>query len=188
MNLSDLAAIGSFVSGVAVVFSFVFLGFQIRQANLNQKSLMQQGRSSRTAELLSDMTAPHISEIVVRAEKLDTTLQAQDIQAYFRLCAAWFFNYEDSFMQHQAGTLDPSIWEIDRTALRNLATNSGFRIAWRFVRNFSSGAFRGYVDNLMREAKADQTFDYLAAWRAGVAEELAGTKPELPAGDFSERG
>jgi hypothetical protein len=180
MTLSDLASIGSFISGVAVVFSFIFLAFQIRQANQNQKSLMQQGRAIRTAELLFGMVTPHISEIVVRAEKLDTTLEPQDIQAYFRLSGAWFFNYEDSFMQHRAGTLDASVWEIDRAALQNLATNSSFRIAWRFVRTFSSGPFRDYFDDLVRAAKAEPPLDYSAVWSAGVAEELSGMKPGVP--------
>ena len=44
MSLSDLAALGSFISGVAVVVTLVFLLVQMRQTNRNQKSLMQQGR------------------------------------------------------------------------------------------------------------------------------------------------
>ena len=37
MSLSDLASIGSFVGGAAVVVSFLFLGLQIRQGNRNQR-------------------------------------------------------------------------------------------------------------------------------------------------------
>ena len=48
MSLSDLAAIGSFVSGIAVFFSFFFLALQLRQANRDQKALMQQGRTGST--------------------------------------------------------------------------------------------------------------------------------------------
>jgi len=46
MSLSDLASIGSFVSGVAVVVTLALLLIQTRQANRNQKALMQQGRSA----------------------------------------------------------------------------------------------------------------------------------------------
>lgn len=39
MSLSDLASIGSFVRGLAVVVSFGFLSLQIRQSNGNQRSV-----------------------------------------------------------------------------------------------------------------------------------------------------
>jgi len=45
MSLSDLAAVGSFISGIAVFLSFIFLALQLRQANRNQRSLMQQART-----------------------------------------------------------------------------------------------------------------------------------------------
>jgi hypothetical protein len=51
-SLCDLAAVGSFVSDIAAVFSFIFLALQIRQANRNQKSLMQQGRSASNVDIL----------------------------------------------------------------------------------------------------------------------------------------
>jgi flagellar biosynthesis/type III secretory pathway M-ring protein FliF/YscJ len=57
MSLSDLAALGSFISGVAVLASLVFLFFQmrqmteqVRQSERNQRALMQQGRSMRGME------------------------------------------------------------------------------------------------------------------------------------------
>jgi hypothetical protein len=64
MSLSDLASLGSFVSGVAVVATLVFLGLQMRQTNLNQRALMQQGRSARTAD--SMLRISEASEVFVR--------------------------------------------------------------------------------------------------------------------------
>ena len=43
MNLSDVASIGSFVSGVAVLVSLVYLSLQVRQTERNQRALMNQG-------------------------------------------------------------------------------------------------------------------------------------------------
>jgi hypothetical protein len=50
MSLSDLAALGSFVSGVAVMVTLIFLLLQMRQANRNQRALMQRMRSARNIE------------------------------------------------------------------------------------------------------------------------------------------
>ena len=64
MSLGDLASLASLVSSVAVLVSLLFLGFQMRQSNRNQRSLMQQGRSDRNVDLLSRLTDPKLSEIL----------------------------------------------------------------------------------------------------------------------------
>jgi len=46
ISLSDLAAIGSFISGVAVVVSFVFLAVQLRQNARNQRAIMHIERTA----------------------------------------------------------------------------------------------------------------------------------------------
>ena len=46
MSLADLAAIGSFVSGIAVVISFVFLGFQMRQNTKAMKAAASQAHAA----------------------------------------------------------------------------------------------------------------------------------------------
>ena len=57
MTLADLAALGSFVSGFAVLVSLVFLYFQLRQLNAqvlqgerNQRALLNQGVATRITE------------------------------------------------------------------------------------------------------------------------------------------
>jgi hypothetical protein len=46
MSLSDLASLGSFVSGIAVVLSFVFLAMQIRQSARNQRATIHNERTA----------------------------------------------------------------------------------------------------------------------------------------------
>ena len=106
MSLSDLASIGSFISGVAVVVTLALLLVQTRQTNRNQRALMQQGRCARTVSALMALSQPRQSDILVRAEAGDLTLTASEAQSYIRLCGAFFANYEDSFLQFRAGTLD----------------------------------------------------------------------------------
>jgi len=67
MSLSDLAAIGSFISGIAVFMSFIFLSLQLRQANRNQRSLMQQSRTGRNVEILLKIADPAVSETLAQA-------------------------------------------------------------------------------------------------------------------------
>jgi len=58
MSLSDLAALGSLVSGLAVLGSLIYLSVQVRQATKHQRSLMMQGRATRTMELAFRRSEP----------------------------------------------------------------------------------------------------------------------------------
>ena len=42
MTLSDLASLGSFISGFAVLISLIYVAVQIRQTERNQQTLLQQ--------------------------------------------------------------------------------------------------------------------------------------------------
>ena len=171
MSLSDLASIGSFVSGVAVVITLALLLIQTRQTNRNQKALMQQGRSARTVELLMTLSEPRQSEIIVRAEAGDLALTPAEVRSYFMLCGAFFWNYEDSFLQFRAGTLDRASWENDLVSLNQFAALSSARLAWTFVRNFSGGLYREFVDNLMRDTTGGVPPDLSDIWRSGMTME-----------------
>ena len=43
MSLADLASIGSFISGIVVLVSLVYLGLQVRQAKFHQQAAIRQG-------------------------------------------------------------------------------------------------------------------------------------------------
>ena len=52
MSLSDLASIGSLVSGVAVLVSLIYLSQQTRQNTKHSRALIQQGRSLGSQDYL----------------------------------------------------------------------------------------------------------------------------------------
>ena len=106
MSFSDLASLGSFVSGVAVVVSFAFLGFQIRQANRNQRSQIQQGRAGAGLDLMLRLTEPHLQESMMRGRAGDMSLEPAQIDAFVRAWIATFSIWEDSFLQRKTGTID----------------------------------------------------------------------------------
>ena len=58
MSLSDLASIGSLVSGVAVLISLIYLALQVRQAEKNQRAIAAAGRAARSADTLLRMADP----------------------------------------------------------------------------------------------------------------------------------
>lgn len=51
MSLSDLAALGSFVSGFAVLLSLIYLALQVRQTKRNQQIAIRHSRATRVVDL-----------------------------------------------------------------------------------------------------------------------------------------
>jgi predicted permease len=174
MSLSDLAAIGSFVSGIAVFFSFFFLAVQLRQANRNQRSLMQQARTSRNVEILLKMADPAVGETIAKADANYATLDAAGTWTFYGFAAAVFWSYEDSFMQFQAGTLHAESWQSDVATLKRLVARPPYRVVWKMARDGMSGGYRDYIDSLVREVSGDPSRSSLTdLFKIYIAEEMA---------------
>lgn len=153
MDLTQLAALGSFVSGVAVVMSLAFVGLQMRQANRNQRSLMQQGRSTRHVEMLLRLGDPQISEVMTRLHTngVDAISDAELQTVYFH-SAATFWSYEDSFLQHRNGMLDDASWSSDVLALKRIVATPLNSCVWRMIRDGIGGDYQAFVDDLAAQA------------------------------------
>jgi hypothetical protein len=177
MSLSDLAAFGSFVSGIAVFFSFFFLAVQLRQANRNQKSLMQQARTARNVEILLKIADPAMSETIAESDSDRATLSDAKIWSFYGFAAAVFWSYEDSFLQFQAKTLDSSSWESDVATLRRLVAHPRYRAVWKMARDGMAGNYRDYIDRLMSEVPSDTSRSLTDQFKIYMAEELAAKQP-----------
>jgi hypothetical protein len=175
MSLGDLASLGSLVSSVAVLVSLLFLGFQMRQSNRNQRSLMQQGRSDRNVDLLSRLTDPKLSEILLRVSKGETLADTEYFVLY-GFAAAVFWSYEDSFFQFHLGMLDAKSWASDVATLKRLLSNPAYRAVWRAARSGIGDEYRSFLDGLATEAKRDRPINLVNTLRQYIAEEQEGTK------------
>jgi hypothetical protein len=173
MSLSDLAAIGSVISGLAVLGSLVYLAQQTRQAGQNQMSLMQQGRTSRWLDLVLKATEPSLRDAIALARQPNATLDAFQVQSllYFGIALLW--GVEDSFLQHRAGLLDNASWATELAVLRANVAVPDVRVTWKMNRHAATGDYRDFVDALMLEIKPIKPQDLLAAWNDLMAKELA---------------
>lgn len=173
MSLTDLAAFGSFLSGIAVFFSFVFLALQLRQSNRNQKSLMQQARTSRNVDILLKIADPAMSETIAEASANCAALDDAGIWSFYGFAAAVFWSYEDSFLQFEAKTLDANSWQSDVATLRRLVAHPPYRAVWKMAREGMRGNYRDYIDSLMREVvPSDRTRTMTDQFRNFIVEEL----------------
>ena len=169
MALSDLAALGSFISGIAVVVTLVFLLVQTRQTLKNQRSLMQQGRTTRIVDLIFRQTEPQLTDVMVRGRSGDATLEPLQVETFLSVARASLISMEDTYLQHQHGTIDPSVWMTSTSRLADALAQPGMRAAWNSFRLNFSKDFVEHCDGLIAKTPLALPADRVARWKADVA-------------------
>ena len=173
MSLSDLASIGSFLSGIAVFVTLTFLLIQTRQTNRNQRSLLQQGHLTMLVEASMRWAEPGMQDLIVRAEACDATMNPAQIGSFLIMMQAAMRNFEDGYLQFKSGTLDAAGLASDLAMVRVHLAAPAYRAAWRVLRNRFGAEYRDYIDAFLREIKPEKSFDPSAQWKTLAAEELA---------------
>jgi hypothetical protein len=171
MSLSDLASLGSFVSGVAVLISLVYLALQVRQAERNQRAIIQ---STRTARVIDVSLRRADYATVFRKALLDNELTGEELFQFHSLSIAMFYGWEDSFYQHQERALDDKGFASMVVAVRGAMANPSQRAIWKISRDFFEETFRAFVDGIVLETKPRRPYDVLPEYKAALAAELEG--------------
>jgi hypothetical protein len=173
MTLSDLASIGSLISGLAVLVSLVYLGLQVRQAERNQQASIRQGRINRAVELLSAKMDSSVAEAVSCGLEGDQDLSPQQLALFVSYTEAYFMHAEDTFYQHAAGLLNDAAFKTFVAYQRYAFTQCGMRVQWKWQRAYYAGAYVAFMDKLLSEAPISNAHDAIADWRADVMAERA---------------
>ena len=177
MSLSDLAALGSFVSGAAVLVSLIFLYFQLGQLNRqvvqaekNQRALIRQTRADRTVDLILRRLEPTAALAVRKGLDGAEDVSALELEQFGVWQRAAFFSWQEAFDQHRAGLIDDADFEDLSANIRGLAALPGIRIQWKLQRrNPLSRDFTSWVDKLIAEQPVMAPTDRLAEWKHAVA-------------------
>jgi len=181
MTLSDLSALGSFVSGFAVLVSLVFLYFQLRQigaqvkqAEKNQQASIRQQRTARLVEMLATSTdAPFAQALVKGFAGAEDITDTQYAQFTFGMTAS-FRNCEDSFYQYADGLLNESAFDSLRLETRTQFRSAGIRVFWKTSRGAFGKEFVSFMNDMMETTSVHRGPDNaLARWKSAVAAEKA---------------
>ncbi|MBS0278608.1 MAG: hypothetical protein JSR81_13390 [Proteobacteria bacterium] len=177
MTLSDLAALGSFVSGAAVLVSLVFLWFQLRQSEKNQRAQIRQVHSMRISD--SFLRRADHAELWERAYRGDKLSDAEIYRVLQTSSAVWF-GIEDSFYQYRDGLLDETTWQAKKNAMRL----PQLRAAWPLIRSSAVGAeFVLLADRIIAETRPVSTAQMVAQYREALLHEMQAARSD----SFSEQ-
>lgn len=174
MTLSDLASLGSFVSGVAVLISLVFLGLQIRQGANNQRAVIQNERAKLVQDLVVSLNEPGNIEVWIRGDAADGTMDDVQCQSYLLRALCTFRLIEEFFHQHRDGMMSRLRWESNVLRVEGFARTPGLRAAWRTLAPGFSHEFALWMNGLMQRTEGHSgAREQIAAFRTFAAEEAA---------------
>ncbi|MBV9903106.1 MAG: hypothetical protein JO346_00850 [Alphaproteobacteria bacterium] len=177
MTLSDLAALGSFVSGVAVLVSLVFLYFQLRQVSAqvahtekNSRAVVAQERTSRIVDIQMQIAAePSLAEALEKGLAGDTTITTTQFTQFQFYGLARFLNSEDSYFQHRNGLLNTESFATFERTIRVAYRAPGLRALWKSAKVRYDPEYVAFVDRVVAGIEAEPPFDQFARWKADLA-------------------
>jgi hypothetical protein len=181
MALSDLASLGSFVSGVAVLVSLVFLYFQLRQLSAQvlqtekyQQTLVKQARTSRVMEVNARLTDPGFAELNLRVMTNAKNLTLAEWSRFNAHARAVFQNGEDTYSQYRRGLLHVDDFQGFVRALSWTFRGPALRVAWRLHRESFPPPYVAFVDEIVAASPVTiPRREALVSWKAAMAAELA---------------
>ena len=173
MSLVDLASIGSFVSGVAVLVSLIYLGLQVRQAKLHQQAAIRQGRADRIVTMCFHGGDPSIADAIAKGYAGAEDITATQLTQYHYLCRGLFYHFEEEFFQHKEGLANDAYYASFLAGTARILCEPGLRVQWRQQRDGFVPEFVAFMDKLLEESRPIAQADALTQWKEAVAAEKA---------------
>jgi len=177
MSLSDLASIGSFISGLAVLLSLIFLYFQLRQVNAqvlqtekNQRALMNQGVATRVTDMMMFFAQPENRSLLARMGAGESDFSADEIAFFSYSLRISMIAAQDTYVQHRQGLADQIIYENTLAAMRVVMSQPVNRAIWRAQRSSYAPEWASYSDNLIANISLAKSHDAVAEFKDDLAE------------------
>jgi hypothetical protein len=169
LSLSDLASLGSFVSGVAVLISLIYLALQVRQAERNQRAIVQQARISRSSDQLLRLADPALSRAWLGALKGSAELTEEEIFQFVLVATAMLRNVEDVYFQYDIGLLDTVSLENQLGPMRGFLRTRGGTALWRAVRSQYDEKFASRIDGMVPLQNDAGQYGIVENWKQELA-------------------
>jgi hypothetical protein len=176
MSLSDLASLGAFVNGLAVLISLIYLALQVRWTKRNQQIAIRHSRASRIVELQLALADPALANAWLHGSGSPQEITQTELSQFINLCRSLFFHFEDSFYQREEGLLNDDAFQTVVAGARLSARSPGWRAAWRMARPNFGGRFLDFMDGVVAGSALEPPVDLsLDAWKVAFASEVSRT-------------
>jgi hypothetical protein len=148
MTISDLASVGSLISGLGVLISLLYLASQVRLGMRATRSQIHQ--NILTGWLgLSDLVATNartFSAGIAATAETFAAMSDADKLAYIAVIFVFFKHFENSFLQYQEGVIRSEDWNAWTNQMLMYWKMPGVQLFWKMRRDAFSPAFVRFVE------------------------------------------
>ena len=166
MNLEQLANLGEFISGIAVIASLVYLAIQIRQNTRSVKSSTLATNTSNWSSMLVNLADAEKSDAYLAGTAGKEDINAKHFLQFLLMARAMLVSFETQYHQYLNGALDREIYlGYERSCKDQILVYPGFQMVWEITRDGFSPAFAELVDKLIGEVEAGDASAMMRKWQ-----------------------
>ena len=169
MTLSDLAALGSFISGVGVIASLIYLARQIRQNTTSHRATAYQSRQAFIRDQIGITLDPVLGPIRAKVDAGDENVTDAEYSQYIALQVAWFMGQEHLVWLRDNGILDRDVWESENWALGQELVRPPVRATWELWKPLATPALRKVVERHLANPEPGPGRPSVQQWKAALA-------------------
>jgi hypothetical protein len=170
MSLTDLASIGSFVSGLGVIVSLVYLARQIRQNTMSHRASAYEAHRAFVRDQIGISLDPVLGPIRARVEAGDETLTDAEYGQYIALSTSWFVGQDHLIWLRDNKVLDPVAWDGEDLAIGGMLTVPAMQATWESMfKRLATPAFRKVVEQHLANPSPLAEVPTLEQWKAALA-------------------
>jgi hypothetical protein len=170
MSLTDLASIGSFISGIAVLISLIYLALQVRQNTSAQRATAHQHVQTFMRQHQKMLMDPSLANIFLRGLNLQEGMTEVELIQFHAMVRDWLSFHEESKWLAARKMLDEESMILADQSLRVMLRYPGFRAAWGLSKSFIGKNTRDFVAAETAAALSKGLpSTYVESWRSAIA-------------------
>ncbi|HTT97123.1 MAG TPA: hypothetical protein VMF58_03680 [Rhizomicrobium sp.] len=169
MTLSDIANIGTFIGALGAFISLIYLGIQVRQAELNQRSIASQGVAARITGIVQWSAEPHIANLRTRVFLGDTNYTAEELTQLSFILRVSILSLQDTHLQFRSKLTDETTMDSTIGGTRPLLASPVFQALWQHGRTHFAKDTQVLVDKIIRETPLAEPVDIVARFKSDLA-------------------
>ena len=149
MDLTQLANLGEFIGGVAVLVTLVYLVIQVRQGS---SALASNRYHDMISCVLENTFRPmsesrEFAEFLHRANKSPEDLDEIDWARFVHYAYGTYAMWEDALVSYRRGVIDQDLWSAWDGVGHSLWASPAFRKFWNEERDGHTRTFQEYMDS-----------------------------------------
>ena len=156
MDLTQLANLGEFIGGIAVLVTLIYLAQQVRQNTRAVRRASARQTSEMNAEVLRAF-ADHAEVMTPWGFSNVGELTPAQATQHTAIWAMWFQGMEQTLADVREGTQAPEYALPYRDSLRTLLAEADARDWWERYRAWYSRSFQQEVDRLLPAPRREET-------------------------------